>query len=129
MYYGDACSIDSYVIKIDFCSTGTYVCMYTIGLVTQANEYHSRWLSPGPIDARLFCRHERGTCQERWWPRFKEIDFRDTGLREVSRHTTILIRAVVLRGINTTLLIVNRQIWKKSSTRCTGIGKEADSVT
>ena len=36
--------------------------------------------------------------------------------------------AVVSRGKSTTL-IVNRQIWKKSSTRYTGIGKDTDSVS
>jgi len=55
----------------------------------------SNWVSfalfvSRPDYARLFHRNERGTCQERWWPRFKEIDFRDTGLREVARHTTII---------------------------------------
>ena len=63
---------------------------YYIGLVKQAHEYHLRCLSPGPIYDRLFYRNERGACQERWWPRFKEIDFRDSGLREVARHTTVI---------------------------------------
>ena len=36
--------------------------------------------------------------------------------------------AVVSRGKNTTF-IVKRQIWKKSSTRYTGVGKEVDSVS
>ena len=67
-----------------------WVYRYHVGLVTQANEYHSRCLSPGPIYAQLFYRNERGIGQERLWPRFKEIDFRDTGLREVERHTTII---------------------------------------
>ena len=59
---------------------------YSIGLVTQANEFQSRCLSPGPIYTRLFLKSiARGTCKE-WWPRLKEL-----GLREVVRQATIII--------------------------------------
>ena len=75
---------------------------FTIELVTQANGYNSRRLYPGLTYARLFIAMKE-VPSRRWWPRFKEIDFRDTGLREVARHTTIISGCFARK--NTTIFI------------------------
>ena len=57
----------------------------------------------------------------------KELDLRDTDLREVARQTTNISGCFARKKAQSNSKQANKR--KKSNTKYMGIGKEADSVT